>query len=124
LVPVDLPLPSDDASASPCISYRIKRSGRNFKNALPQACVSAHRGAPGPVLVDANKMDPPISMPPVASSKPQLAQRAHDRQKLLADITRASESLGVALGAMRNAAAGAHKQAAANLQAAEALAST
>jgi len=43
----------------------------------------------------------------------QLAQRTLDRQKQLFDITQASDSLGVALGAMRNAAAGAHKQAAA-----------
>jgi len=37
------------------------------------------------------------------------------------DITRASDSLGVALGAMRNAAANAHKQAATNLEAAGAI---
>jgi chromosome segregation ATPase len=56
-----------------------------------------------------------------AEQERQLAQRTLDRQKQLSDITRASDSLGVALGTMRNAAADAHKQAAANLQAADAI---
>jgi hypothetical protein len=56
-----------------------------------------------------------------AEQERQLAQRTLDRQKQLSDITRAGDSLGVALGAMRNAAVGAHKQAAANLQAADAI---
>ena len=43
-----------------------------------------------------------------ADQEQQLTQRTPDRQKQLSDITRASDSLGVALGAMRNAAAGAH----------------
>jgi len=56
-----------------------------------------------------------------ADQERQLAQRTLDRQKELSDITRASDSLGVALGAMRNAAANAHKQAATNLEAAGAI---
>jgi hypothetical protein len=56
-----------------------------------------------------------------ADQERQLAQRTLDRQKQLSDITSASDSLGVALGAMRNAAANAHKQAAANLEAAGAI---
>jgi chromosome segregation ATPase len=56
-----------------------------------------------------------------ADQERQLAQRTLDRQKQLSDVTRAGDSLGVALGAMRDAAAGAHKQAAANLDAAAAI---
>ena len=40
---------------------------------------------------------------------------------VISDITRVGDSFGLALGAMRNAAAGAHKQAAANLEAAAAI---
>jgi chromosome segregation ATPase len=56
-----------------------------------------------------------------ADQERQLAQHTLDRQKQLADISGAGDSLGVALGAMRNAAANAHKQAAANLAAADAI---
>ena len=54
-----------------------------------------------------------------AEQERQLAEPTLDRQKQLSDITRVGNLLGVALGAMRNAAAGAHRQAAANLQAAD-----
>jgi len=56
-----------------------------------------------------------------ADQERQLAQRTLDRQKQLSDISGTSDALGVALGAMRNAAANAHKQAAANLEAAAAI---
>ena len=50
-----------------------------------------------------------------------IAQRQIDRQKELSGITGAGDSLGVALGAMKNAAAKAHQKAAANLEAAGAI---
>jgi hypothetical protein len=56
-----------------------------------------------------------------ADQERQLAQRTLDRQKQLSHITGASDSLGVALRAMRNAAASARKQAAAKVEAAGAI---